>query len=279
MMLSRIVSNPKYTVDQFEHVAWITSYDVFEPSSSLESRLRDQGIRGVVVIEKLKSKLPEKTKVWFGHVPETLIVNENGVQFEIRTTSSHPGLFLDHQLTRQWLTENSENKTVLNLFSYTGSLGIAAAVGGASETTNIDLAKSATDWAKKNAELNRLGPQHQFIKGDVFDWTKRFAKKNRTFDVVISDPPSQSRSDILHFSTEKHMDQLHEACIQLLGPKGILISSVNSEKLNHKVLTASVINIAKKLQRNIGKIHNLDLPDSFDPNFRSMRGIRVFFGS
>lgn len=275
--LRRIHSNPDYTIDQYGTLAWASKFIDKEIPRAIQNDLISQGVHGGVKIQKSKSELPSKPENWFGKVPEKLHVQEYGVTYEIRTTAAHPGLFLDHQFTRLWLKENSKDKSALNLFSYTGSLGISAAMGGARESMNIDLSNPSTEWAKENAKLNQLSDQHLFIKGDVFDWVKRFQKKSRKFDIVISDPPSQSRSDELHFSTEKHLDMLHESCIQLIAPKGVLITSINTEKMDQDVLLASVYNLSKKLHRKIKSHEFLELPEGFSPKFRSMRGIRVYF--
>lgn len=277
MNLRRIHSDAKCTIDQYDALAWVTLFSKHELSEKTKHDLGKKGITGAVIIYKTKMDAPGKPGIWFGEVEEFFQVNEHDIAYEIRTTSSHPGLFLDHQITRNWLKENATNKSVLNLFSYTGSLGISAAMGGALETINIDLSNQTTQWAKKNAMLNNLGGTHQFIKGDVFDWMKRFNRRKTMFDIVISDPPSQSRSDELHFSTEKHLDMLHELCINCVNPEGILLTSINTETISEKALIASVKNISKKLSRKIKKIESLPLPKGFEPDFRSMKGIRVMF--
>lgn len=281
MQLRRLYSTPQYTVDQYGPFAWATLYSIQDTTNVIEAALQREGINSAIKIFKNKTGAPDKPEFWFGYVPETVTVEENGVLFEVRCQNTfHPGLFLDHQITRETLKEISSGKTLLNLFSYTGSLAIAAAVGGATKTISIDLSNPSTQWAKKNAELNHLNPeQHQFIKGDVFDWTKRFKKKNQTFDIVVSDPPSQSRSDEMHFSTQKHLDLLHELCITCVAPGGILFTSINTETISEKVMMASTHNVAEKLGRKIKRYDRLVLPEGFDNDFRSMKGIRIDFAN
>lgn len=277
MKLQRTDSNPDFTIDVYGAFAWVTLFSNRALPENKKQELINQGVTSAITIKKSRSDLPEKPQIWFGDPRASFTVEENGIKYEIRTNGSNPGLFLDHQITRQWLKQNAKDKKVLNLFSYTGSLGISAAVGGAAETKNIDLSKSATDWAKSNATLNSLSDSHQFIKGDVFDWMKRFLRKKTIFDIVISDPPSQSRSDELHFSTEKHLDLLHELCVQTVAPNGILITSINTETISENALVESVKNVGRKLKRKIRKMEPLPLPTGFEPGFRSMKGIRVLF--
>jgi 23S rRNA (cytosine1962-C5)-methyltransferase len=83
---------------------------------------------------------------------------------------------------------------VLNVFAHTGSLSVAAARGGA-ETLTLDLSPRYLDWAKENLRLNDIDPDdHDFLYGDALEWMDRLARKGRTFDLVLVDPPSSSTS-------------------------------------------------------------------------------------
>ncbi len=278
MNLRRLISNSQFTVDQYGEFAWVTLYSEKDPTDGIEAKLKADGVTSAVKILKSKSGLPTKPEVWFGEVPQKFIADEDGTKYEIRCLDTfHPGLFLDHQRTREWLKDNSKGQSLLNLFSYTGSLAISAATNGATKTVSIDLSNPSTLWAKINAGLNNLSEDHLFIKGDVFDWTKRFKKKNQTFNIVVSDPPSQSRSDELHFSTQKHLDLLHELCIQCVADKGTLLTSINTETISQKVMIASVHHVAEKLKRRIKHYTDLPLPEGFETEFRAMKGLRITF--
>ena len=98
----------------------------------------------------------------------------------------NPGLFLDMREVRSWVGDNAKNKTVLNLFAYTCSLGVAATLGQAQRVLNLDLSKSYLEWGKRNYALNGLkADDTDFVFGDAFDWLARFARRKQTFDVVI----------------------------------------------------------------------------------------------
>src|SRR5690606_35927500 len=77
------------------------------------------------------------------------------------------GLFLDHRPLRQHLFKHCQDKEVLNLFCYTGSLSVAAAKGGA-RVTSVDMSATYLDWAIENFKLNELDPKaHVFYQADV----------------------------------------------------------------------------------------------------------------
>ena len=93
------------------------------------------------------------------------------------------GFPLLHSANRQPATRG-----ILNTFAYTCGFSVCAAKAGA-RTTSLDLSKKSLEWGKRNFALNQLDPAgHDFIYGDVFDWLRRLAKKQRLFDVSPARP-------------------------------------------------------------------------------------------
>ncbi|CAM9493017.1 unnamed protein product, partial [Choristocarpus tenellus] len=82
--------------------------------------------------------------------------SENGVKYSLsaRHRGIDPLLFLDLRTARKWMMENCKDQEVLNLFSYTGGVGIVAAVGGASLVWNVDFASSGHAVGKRSLKLN-----------------------------------------------------------------------------------------------------------------------------
>ncbi|MEX2294187.1 MAG: pseudouridine synthase [Acidimicrobiales bacterium] len=114
-------------------------------------------------------------------------------QVDLEASSTSTGLFLDQRETRRELRSSAlSGQTLLNAFAHTGSLSVAAALGGA-QTLSLDLSKRYLEWAADNLRLNDVDPgDHDFIYGDAMEWMARLAKKGRRFDVVLVDPPSSS---------------------------------------------------------------------------------------
>src|SRR5436305_3148961 len=139
--------------------------------------------------------------------PGPFTVKENGVSYELSFEEGYSvGLFLDQRDNRRrFLVDHvsagfplfgpqSAGREVLNTFAYSCSFSVCAALGGG-RVTSLDLSKKYLEWGKRNFVLNGLDPAaHDFIHGDVFDWLRRMAKKQRRFDAVILDPPTFSQS-------------------------------------------------------------------------------------
>jgi 23S rRNA (cytosine1962-C5)-methyltransferase len=174
--------------------------------------------------------------------PAEILVRENGLQFALRFDEGYStGLFLDQRDNRRRLLtsyiaqklEMPSAPEVLNTFAYTCGFSVAAAKAGA-HVTSLDLSKKYLEWGKRNFAINQLDPaRHEFIFGEAFDWFHRLTKKKRTFDVIILDPPTFSRSkESGVFQVEKDYGALMTAALPLLEPGGIVLASTNAATLD-----------------------------------------------
>jgi 23S rRNA (cytosine1962-C5)-methyltransferase len=184
--------------------------------------LGDQARRALTPIEPL-----------IGRAVERLDVIENGVRFIIRPAEGlNPGLFLDMRKAREFVRASAAGKTVLNCFAYTCAFGVAAWQGGAARVLNLDISRHYLEWGRENVALNSFAAvPTDFVKGDVFDWLKRFGKRGQKFDVVILDPPSYSTTHETRFAVEQDTAQLVALAAPVVQPGGILIACTNYEQL------------------------------------------------
>ncbi len=174
--------------------------------------------------------------------PERFEIRENGIRFELSFNEGYSvGLFLDQRDNRRrFLTGHvaagfslpelrTPNSELLNVFAYTCGFSVCAAQAGA-KTTSLDLSKKYLEWGRRNLALNGLDPTaHDFIYGDAFDWLRRLAKKGRTFDCVVLDPPTFSQSkEHGAFRVEKDWPRLVAVALPLVKPGGVLLASTNA---------------------------------------------------
>ena len=149
-----------------------------------------------------------------GESKNELIVHENGLKFIVNLSEYlDTGLFLDHRITRQMVREQSNEKRVLNLFSYTGSFSVYAVAGNASKVVSVDLSNTYLNWAQKNMNLNFPGKvNHEIVHADVKQYLKTVAEKS--FDLIIMDPPTFSNSKRMEdfFDVQKDHVQLINDC-------------------------------------------------------------------
>jgi 23S rRNA (cytosine1962-C5)-methyltransferase len=150
------------------------------------------------------------------------------------------GLFLDHRPLRQFLFTHSKGKRVLNLFCYTGSISVAAAMGGGT-VTSIDMSNTYLQWAYENFLLNKIDPkQHVFYQADVLKELNVRKEKKELFDIIVLDPPSFSNSKRMEEDLDVERDHpiLIRDCMALLAPGGTLYFSTNKRKFElHSIIS------------------------------------------
>jgi 23S rRNA (guanine2445-N2)-methyltransferase / 23S rRNA (guanine2069-N7)-methyltransferase len=151
------------------------------------------------IVLKVRKKQEGKNQYQKVDAKQTLIkVEENQATFLINPSDYlDVGLFLDHRLTRQRFAGECRDKHVLNLFCYTGSVSVHAALQGAKSITSVDMSNTYIQWAKDNFAVNNLHGAYEFIQADCLTWLSRGATAQK-FDLMFIDPPS--------FSNSKRMD-------------------------------------------------------------------------
>jgi len=140
------------------------------------------------------------------------------------------GLFMDHRPMRQIIFNEAKGKKFLNLFSYTGTVSVMAALGGATHVTSVDLSSTYQDWARKNFDHNKISlKEHNFIIQSALDYLEKAVNK---FDLIFLDPPTFSNSKKMEedFEVEKDQLSLVKNCLRLLNPGGTLYFSNNKRK-------------------------------------------------
>ncbi|MCO4754081.1 MAG: class I SAM-dependent methyltransferase [Bacteriovoracaceae bacterium] len=161
---------------------------------------------------------------------QTMVVTENGCKYKVNLTDYlDSGLFLDHRPMRETFREISRNKSVLNLFCYTGSFSIASALGKG-QVTSVDMSKTYLNWAKDNFRLNNLTiGSHRFFHSDTFEFLK---SDDETYDLIFCDPPSFSNSKRMEGSFDVQRDHtgLVRLCMARLNKGGELYFSNNFRK-------------------------------------------------
>lgn len=154
---------------------------------------------------------------------------EDSILFNLRAdTGLSPGLFVDQRANRKLLRKHSRDAKVLNLFAYTCSFSVAAALGGASAVTSVDVSQRFLDWGKENFASNGLSTQgHIFSKADARDYLALARKRGWLFNTIILDPPSFSRSKGKPFTVRKELVPMARNCFDLLAPGGEVLVSTN----------------------------------------------------
>jgi 23S rRNA (cytosine1962-C5)-methyltransferase len=143
---------------------------------------------------KRKNREEEKGLVLWGACENLTDLEflEHGVRFRTNIIdAAKTGFFLDQRENRNFIRSVAREKTLLNLFGYTGGFSVYAGLGGATRVTTVDIALNAVAGAERNWQINHLAPElHNAVCEDVFGFVARAQEEKRLWDIVITDPPS-----------------------------------------------------------------------------------------
>ena len=214
--------------------------------------------------------------------PEPLIVQENGVNFAVYLDDgAMVGIFLDQKEVRKTIRDKyAKNKTVLNTFSYTGAFSVYAALGGAKETTSVDLANRSRNKTKEQFLINNIDlKSQQIIVEDVFNYFKYAVRKKLSFDLVVLDPPSFARSKKHTFSASKDYVKLLKEAIQITSKGGIVVASTNASNFDMRRFKEFIDKAFKALNGKYSIEETFSLPKDFRTNQKFKEGnyLKVVF--
>jgi 23S rRNA (cytosine1962-C5)-methyltransferase len=192
--------------------------------------------------------LPNYVETVFGSAPETVVVEEGGVNFQVPLGSGQKtGWFFDQAANRLAVRKYVGGARVLDVFSYLGAWGLGALKAGATEATCVDSSATALEHLQASAAANGLKPN--VIKGDAFDALEKLHAEGRRFDVVIVDPPAfiKRKKDVP--KGEAAYKRLNQLAMQLLDRDGILVSCSCSYHLEPDHLLTAIQRGARHLGR------------------------------
>lgn len=181
---------------------------------------------------------------------EFFTVLEFGVRFKVNLIDYlDTGLFLDHRETRQLVASQAKGKRLLNLFSYTASFSVHAAMKGASFTKSVDMSNTYSDWAKDNFSLNYLPAKYnEIVRADCMRFLDDEIRSRAKYDIIVIDPPTISRSKKMErmFDIQEDYIFLLTKALNLLLPGGVIYFSTNSRKFIFDETLFTSVDISKK---------------------------------
>jgi 23S rRNA (guanine2445-N2)-methyltransferase / 23S rRNA (guanine2069-N7)-methyltransferase len=235
---------PEYAVAIDWYEGWVHVAEYAAPhtvdQTAAEQRLRDVVAAipvaldidpaRVVLKQRMRQRGTEQYQK-FAQRGEFRVVREGDAKLFVNLTDYlDTGLFLDHRPVRLKIAELARGKRFLNLFCYTATASVHAALGGATLTTSVDLSNTYLDWARRNFALNGLSEaRNHLVQADCLKWLQECRQR---FDLILLDPPTFSNSkrttDTLDIQRD-HVDLINDA-MEVLASDGLLIFSNNKRK-------------------------------------------------
>jgi 23S rRNA G2069 N7-methylase RlmK/C1962 C5-methylase RlmI len=248
-----LYENTKFDIESLKKNTW----------KSLKSIYPD--LKKDSVVFKIRKK--QKDGSQYEKIKESkdkFVINEFGSKYFINLTDYlDTGLFLDHRKTRELFSELVKNrKRILNLFSYTGAFSITAYNSGVEYTTSVDMSNTYCKWARDNFQLNGMDSyKHLIIRDNVFFFLENMKTKNWSFDFIVIDPPTVSRSKkmLQKFDIQRDYPYLINNCLNLLNRGGQILFSTNFRKFK---MDNSLL-----ISKDIKDISLETIPEDFNDSF------------
>jgi len=198
--------------------------EVFSPDAVFErSDVRTREHEG---LDRIKGNL-------WGSLPENLEVHIGKARFLVDAFEGQKtGLFLDQRENSILAGSLMADMEVLDCFSYTGGFGIQAALSGARHVTFVEISDEAVRFAGRNIELNGIEDRSTVVASNAFDVLKEYDREGRTFDAVVLDPPSFTRSKKSLEGARRGYKEINLRALKILRPGGLLVTSTCSQHLS-----------------------------------------------
>lgn len=227
-----------------------------EVITALEKVIRPRAIllRNDSSIRALEG-LASYTETALGEVPQTVLVSENDVRYEVPLAGGQKtGWFYDQRMNRARLRAYAKGARVLDVFSYLGGFGLQAAAAGAQSVLCADTSAAAVAGIRHNAELNGFGERVRVEQDDAFELLRRLRAEHERFDIVVLDPPAfiKRKKDIKE-GTDAYR-RINQMAMQVLSKDGVLVSCSCSYHLPRDALRDVLLRTSRHLDRFLALI-------------------------
>jgi 23S rRNA (cytosine1962-C5)-methyltransferase len=253
---------PQLIIDKFNDYFVIQTLalgiDVWKPAivKAIEAIFSPKGIyeRNDVPVRELEG-LPQQKGFLSAEFDTNIIINENGIKFHVDIANGQKtGYFLDQQDNRRAIQHIVKDAEVLGVFTYTGTFEIHAAHYGARSVLGLDISQNAIDMCNKNAALNGLQDICTFECVNAFDVLKGWTKEGKTWDVVMLDPPSFTKSRTGIEKAVAGYKEINLRGMKLVKPGGFLVTSSCTNLVQPELFLDIIQMAAKDAKRKLRQV-------------------------
>lgn len=220
--------------------------------------------RSDLEVRKREGMHPIPARILKGSLNGCPRFTENGLTFFADVMQGQKtGFFLDQRTAREALGRYAKDKTLLNLFSYTGAFGVYGARHGAKRVVNVDISERAQETARENFSVNGLHASGiDFLCTDAFEY---LYDSRDSFDVVVCDPPAFAKTQRAIEKALKAYTSLNAQCIARLTENGVLLTSSCSGRVTMDDFRHTLRVAAYQSRRRMHILHEFShAPDHTD---------------
>ena len=199
---------------------------------------------------------------------------ENGLQFRIDwLRGQKTGFFIDQRENRALVERYAAGKEVLNMFCYTGGFSLYALRGGAKSVDSVDISQKAIDLVQANVQHNfPQANNHTAVTADAFEYLTAQKAQNRTFDLIILDPPAFAKHRDAVKNALRGYQRINAKAIEMIRPGGILFTFSCSQAVDKEAFRLAVFSAAAQVGRKVRILHQLHQPQDHPINIYHPEG-------
>ena len=258
---------PGLVVDYYAGVAVVQFHSVgmyLERENITKALLNVLGDKITAIYDKSESTLPYKAAInpqngYLYGKAENFTALENGLKFNVDWLERQKtGFFIDQRENRRLLEKYAQDKTVLNMFCYTGGFSFYAMRGGAKLVHSVDVSARAIELANQNVDLNFPGdPRHEAFAEEAFKFLEKSYNK---YDLIILDPPAFAKHQNVLNNAIQGYKKLNRKGIEIIKPGGIIFTFSCSQVITRELFRQTVFTAAANTGRKVRILHQLTQP-------------------
>lgn len=223
--------------------SWLVNYliEVINPRAILEKSLSPS---------RKEEGLQPMQQWLYGNPVNHVSVLENGLKFSVDLIEGQKtGFFLDQREMRLWVKNLSNQKRVLNCFSYSGAFTVYAIAGGAQEVDSVDISEKALETAKENLALNNFqSKEASFFADDVFEFLRT---NSLDYDLIILDPPAFAKRQKEVIAACRGYKDINRLAIQKMPPMSLLLTCSCSYHVDADLFQKVIFQAAYEAKREV----------------------------
>ncbi len=273
---------PGLIIDVYNQIAVVQTYHlgIDKIFSYITEALDELGYKHIFV-----KKTPEKSQITPGwHTEpynEQIIIIENGLKFYVDIEQGQKtGFYIDQRDNRKLIEYYAKDRTVLNLFSYTGGFSLYALRAGAKSVDSVDVSEKALELAQKNVELNGLDTsKHAVHAQNCFDFLDNMPANY--YDLIVIDPPAFAKSQNTVPNAAKGYKELNLKAFRKIKSGGIIFTFSCSQRIVPELFRKIIFEAAADSGRKIRILHQLkqsiDHPiNIYHPESEYLKGLVLY---
>lgn len=281
---------PGLIIDVYATTAVIQSHSV----GMHESRLAIcQALKDVMgdslknIYYKSETTLPYKADLGaengylFGGNDVEEIAEENGLKFYPDWVKGQKtGFFVDQRDNRSLLERYAKDRSVLNMFCYTGGFSFYAMRNAAKLVHSVDSSAKAIMLTNRNVELNFPDDKrHEAFAEDAFKYLGKINKGD--YDLIILDPPAFAKHRGAIKNALQGYKRLNAVAFDKIAKGGIIFTFSCSQVISKDVFRLAVFSAAAQSGRNVRILHQLTQPadhpiNIYHPEGEYLKGLVLY---